>query len=94
MRDWYLDLLEVRQKISFKAIAKCISIVFDHLYEKKYSNQISPADIQNFLRNRLLINKLWGRPVKPVTINRNVVNFKDMLSRTLDYVKLEINPVI
>ena len=94
LRDWYLDLPEVRQKRSFKAIAKCIDIVLDHLGEKKYVNQISPADIQSFQRNRLLKNTLWGRPAKPATINRNVANSKAMLNRALDYGKLEINPVI
>ena len=72
----------------------CIEIVVNHLGEKKFTNQISPADIKSFQKNRLSKNARWGRPAKPVTINRNVVNFKDMLSRTLDYVKLEINPVI
>ena len=84
----------MRQKRSFKAIAKCIEIVVDHLGEKKYANQISPEDIQNFQRNRLSTNTLWGRPAKPATINRNVANFKAMLNRALDYGKLEINPVI
>jgi hypothetical protein len=94
LRDWYLDLPEVRQKRSFKAIAKCIEIVVDHLGEKKYANQISPADIQSFQRNRLSKNTCCGRPAKPATINRNVANFKAMLNRALDYGKLEINPVI
>ena len=94
LRDWYLDLPEVRQKRSFKAIVKCIEIVVDHLGEKKYANQTSPADIQSFQRNRLSTNTLWGRPAKPATINRYVANFKAMLNRALDYGKLEINPLI
>ena len=48
LRDWYLDLPEVKQKRSFKAIANCIEIVSDHVGEKKYASQISPADIQSF----------------------------------------------
>ena len=94
LRDWYLDLPEVKQKRSFKSISKCISIVLDHLGEKKFASQISPADIQGFQKKRLLENTLWGRPAKPATINRNVANFKAMFNRALDYGKLEINPVI
>ena len=94
LRDWYLDLPEVKQKRSFKAMAKCIEIVSDHLGEKKYASQISPADIQSFQRKRLSENTIWGRPAKPATINRNVATFKAMFNRALDYGKLEINPVI
>ena len=94
LRDWYLDLPEVKQKRSFKAMAKCIEIVSDHLGEKKYASQISPADIQSFQRNRLSTNTIWGRPAKPATINRNVANFKAMFNRALDYGIIEINPVI
>ena len=94
LRDWYLDLPEVKQKRSFKAMAKCIEIVSDHLGEKKYASQISPADIQSFQRNRLSTNTIWGRPAKPATVNRNVANFKAMFNRAMDYGKLEKNPVI
>ena len=94
LRDWYLDLPEVKQKRSFKAIANCIEIVSDHVGEKKYASQISPADIQSFQRNRLSTNTIWGRPAKPATVNRNVANFKAMFSRALDYGIIEINPVI
>ena len=93
LRDWYLDLPEVKQKRSFKSISKCISIVLDHLGEKKFASQISPADIQGFQKKRLLENTLWGRPAKPATINRNVANFRAMINRALDYGKLEINPI-
>jgi len=93
LRDWYLDLPEVKQKRSFKSISKCISIVLDHLGEKKFASQISPADIQGFQKKRLLENTLWGRPAKPATINRNVANFRAMLNRALDYGKLETNPI-
>jgi len=88
-----LDLPEVKQKRSFKSISKCISIVLDHLGEKKFASQISPADIQGFQKKRLLENTLWGRPAKPATINRNVANFRAMINRALDYGKLEINPI-
>jgi integrase len=94
LRDWYLDLPEVKQKRSFKSISKCISIVLDHLGEKKFASQISPADIQGFQKKRLLENTLWGRPAKPATINRNVANFKAMFNRALDYGIIEINPII
>ena len=94
LRDWYLDLPEVKQKRSFKAIANCIEIVSIHVGEKKYASQISPADIQSFQRKRLSENTLWGRPAKPATVNRNVANFKAMFNRAMDYGKLEKNPVI
>ena len=94
LRDWYLDLPEVKQKRSFKAIANCIEIVSDHVGEKKYASQISPADIQSFQRNRLSTNTIWGRPAKPATVNRNVANFKAMFNRALDYGIIEINPII
>ena len=94
LRDWYLDLPEVKQKRSFKAIANCIEIVSGHVGEKKYASQISPADIQSFQRKRLSENTLWGRPAKPATVNRNVANFKAMFNRALDYGIIEINPII
>ncbi len=68
--------------------------MLDHLGEKKFASQISPADIQGFKKKRLLENTLWGRPAKPATINRNVANFKAMFNRALDYGIIEINPVI
>ena len=94
LREWYLDLPEVKQKRSFKAIANCIEIVSGHVGEKKYASQISPADIQSFQRKRLSENTLWGRPAKPATVNRNVANFKAMFNRALDYGIIEINPII
>ena len=93
LRDWYLDLPKVKQKRSFKSISKSISIVLDHLGEKKFASQISPADIQGFQKKRLLENTLWGSPAKPATINRNVANFRAMINRALEYGKLEINPI-
>ena len=93
LRDWYLDLPEVKQKRSFKSISKSISIVLDHLGEKKFASQISPTDIQGFQKKRLLENTLWGRPAKPATINRNVANFRAMINRALENGKLEINPI-
>ena len=76
----------MKQKRSYKAIAKCIEIVLDHVGEKTLVSQISPEDIQGFQKRRLMENtRDTGRPAKPATINRNVANFKAMLNRALEY---------
>jgi len=95
LREWYLDLPEMKQKRSYKAIAKCIEIVLDHVGERTLVSQISPDDIQGFQKRRLMENtRDTGRPAKPATINRNVANFKAMLNRALEYGILETNPIV
>ena len=93
LRDWYLDLPEVKQKRSFKDIQISINIVVNHIGEKLPLSQLGPIHIEEFRKFRLRENTIWGRPAKPATVNRNVANFRAMLNRGVDYGKLETNPV-
>jgi len=93
LRDWYLDLPEVKQKRSFKDIQISINIVVNHISEKLPLSQLGPIHIEEFRKFRLRENTIWGRPAKPATVNRNVANFRAMLNRGVDYGKLETNPV-
>ena len=92
LRDWYLDLSEVKQKRSFKDIQISINIVVNHIGEKLSLSQLGPTHIEEFRKFRLRKNTRWGRPAKPATVNRNVANFRAMLNRAVDYGKLETNP--
>ena len=93
LRDWYLELSEVKQKKSYSDIVRCVSLVVEHIGEKTTAIQLGLKDIEEFRKHRLSINSIRGRPIKPATINRNVANFRSMLNRAVDYGKLEINPL-
>jgi len=93
LRDWYLELSEVKQKRSYSDIARCVSLVVEHIGEKTTAIQLELKHIEDFRKYRLRINSIRGRPIKPATINRNVANFRAMLNRAVDYGKLEINPI-
>ena len=92
LRDWYLDLPEVKQKRTFKDIKISINIVVQYIGKKLSVSHLAPKHIEAFRKNRLKENTSWGRPAKPATVNRNVANFRAMLNRAVDYGKLETNP--
>jgi integrase len=93
IRDWYLDLSEVKQKRSFSDIAHCVSLVVKRIGENTTPSQLELKHIEDFRKHRLSVNSRRGRPTKPATINRNVANFRAMLHRAVDYGKLEFNPL-
>ena len=93
LRDWYLELSEVKQKRSYSDIAHCVSIVVKHIGENTTASQLEQKHVEEFRKFRLKVNSIRGRPAKPATINRNVANFRAMLNRAVDFGKLEINPL-
>ena len=93
LRDWYLELSEVKQKRSYSDIAHCVSVVVKHIGENTTASQLELKHIEDFRKHRLRVNSKRGRPTKPATINRNVANFRAMLHRAVDYGKIEINPI-
>jgi integrase len=93
LRDWYLDLSEVKQKRSYSDISFCVSIVVKQIGENTTASQLELKHIEDFRKHRLRENSKRGRPTKPATINRNVANFRAMLHRAVDYGELEINPI-
>ena len=93
LRDWYLELSEVKQKRSYSDIAHCVSLVVKHIGENTTAIQLEPKHIEDFRKHRLRVNSKRGRPTKPATINRNVANFRAMLHRAVDYGEMGINPI-
>ena len=93
LRDWYLDLSEVKQKRSFSDIAHCVGLVVKQFGENTTPSQLKLKHIEDFRKLRLRLNSKRGRPTKPATINRNVANFRAMIHRAADYGKLEFNPL-
>ena len=93
LRDWYLELSEVKQKRSYSDIAHCVSVVVKHIGENTTASQLELKHIEDFRKHRLRVNSKRGRPTKPATINRNVANFRAMLHRAVDYGEMEINPI-
>ena len=93
LRDWYLDLPEVKQKNSYRDICHCVNIVVRQIGEKLQLSQLEPKHIEAFRKQRISENSRRGKPAKPATINRNVANFRAMLNRAVDYNKLEKNPI-
>jgi integrase len=93
LRDWYLDLSEIKQKRSFSDIAHCVSLVVKQIGENTTASQLELKHIEDFRKHRLRVNSKRGRPAKPATINRNVANFRAMLHRAVDYGILEFNPI-
>ena len=75
LKDWYLDLPEVKQKRSFKDIQISIKIVVNQIGQKLPLCQLGARDIEKFRKFSLKENTIWGRPAKPATVNRNVANF-------------------
>ena len=93
IRDWYLELSEVKQRRSYSDIAHCISLVVKHIGENTTASQLEQKHVEDFRKFRLKVNSIRGRPAMPATINRNVANFSSMFNRAVDYGKLEVNPI-
>ena len=94
LRDWYLDLSEVKQRRSFSSIKKCLRICVDGIGDIPVS-QLTQNRLELFRKKRLTeISVRKGRPVKPSTINRDVTNLKAMLNKALDHSKIESNLIV
>jgi len=91
LRDWYLDLSEVKQRRSFSSIKKCLRICVDGIGDIPVS-QLTQNRLELFRKKRLTeIFERKGRPVKPSTVNRDVANLRAMLNKALDHSKIESN---
>ena len=91
LRDWYLDLSEVKQRRSFSSIKKCLRICVDGIGDIAVS-QLTQNRLELFRKKRLTeISERKGRPVKPSTVNRDVANLRAMLNKALDHSKIESN---
>jgi integrase len=93
LRDWYLDLSEIKQKRSLNDIRICINNCVDRIGDIQAS-QLKYLDVEKFRQSRLSeISIRKGRPVQPSTINRDVANFRAMLNKAVDYSLIESNPI-
>ena len=93
LREWYLDLTEVKQRRSFSSIKKCLRICVEGIGDITVS-QLSKNRLELFRKKRLTeISKRKGRAVKPSTVNRDVSNLRAMLNKALEHAKIEINPI-
>jgi len=93
LREWYLDLSEVKQRRSFSSIKKCLRICVEGIGDITVS-QLSKNRLELFRKKRLTeISKRKGRTVKPSTVNRDVSNLRAMLNKALEHAKIEINPI-
>ena len=91
LRDWYLDLSEVKQRRSFSSIKKCLRFCVDGIGDIPVS-QLTQNRLELFRKKRLTeISERKGRPVKPSTVNRDVANLRAMLNKALDHSKIESN---
>jgi integrase len=93
LRDWYLELSEVKQKRSLNDIRLCLNNCVERIGNIRVS-QLTRANIEYFRQLRLSeISSTKGRPVQPSTINRDVANFRAMLNKAVDYSLIESNPI-
>ena len=93
LRDWYLDLSEVKQRRSFSSIKKCLRICVEGIGDITVS-QLSKNRLELFRKKRLTeISKRKGRAVKPSTVNRDVSNLRAMLNKAVEHAKIEVNPI-
>jgi len=93
LRDWYLDLSEVKQRRSFSSIKKCLRICVEGIGDITVS-QLSKNRLELFRKKRLTeISIRKGRAVKPSTVNRDVSNLRAMLNKAVEHAKIEVNPI-
>ena len=93
LRDWYLDLSEIKQKRSLNDIRICINNCVDRIGDIQAS-QLKTLNVEKFRQSRLSeISIRKGKPVLPSTINRDVANFRAMLNKAVDYSLIESNPI-
>ena len=93
LRDWYLDLSEVKQKRSLIDIKKCLNNFIERIGNMLVS-ELKTMHVEKFRQKRLCeISERKKRPVLPSTINRDVANFRAMLNKAVDYSLIESNPI-
>ena len=93
LRDWYLDLSEIKQKRSYKDIRLCLNNCVTRIGNIQAS-QLKTLNVEKFRQIRLSeISVKIGRTVQPSTINRDVANFRAMLNKAVDYSLIESNPI-
>jgi integrase len=93
LRDWYLDLSEIKQKRSYSDIRLCLNNCVNRIGNIKAS-QLKTLNLEKYRQSRLSeISVRKGRPVQPSTINRDVANFRAMLNKAVDYLLIESNPI-
>ena len=93
LRDWYLDLSEIKQKRSYKDIRLCLNNCVNRIGNIQAS-QLKTLNVEKFRQSRLSeISIRKGKPVLPSTINRDVANFRAMLNKAVDYSLIESNPI-
>ena len=93
LRDWYLDLSEIKQKRSLSDIKKCLNNFIERIGNMLVS-ELKPVHVEKFRQIRLCeISERKKRPVLPSTINRDVANFRSMLNKAVNYSLIESNPI-
>ena len=93
LRDWYLDLSEVKQRRSFSSIKKCLRICVAGIGDIPV-NQLAQSRLELFRKKRLTeISIRKGRPVKPSTVNRDVANHRATLNKAVVRSKIDTNPI-
>ena len=93
LRDWYLDLSDVKQRRSFSSIKKCLRICVAGIGDIPVSH-LTQSRLELFQKKRLTdISVRKGRPVQPSTINRDVANLRAMLNKAVDHSKIDTNPI-
>ena len=92
LREWYLDLTEVKQRRSFLSIQKCLRICVEGIGNIPVS-ELTKSRLELFRKKRLTeISKRKGRPVQPSTVNRDVTNLRAMLNKALEHDKIDSIP--
>ena len=93
LRDWYLDLSEVKLRRSFSSINKCLRICVAGIGDIPVS-QLTQNRLELFRKKRLTeISVRKGRPVQPSTVNRDVANLRAMLNKAVVHSKKDTNPI-
>jgi len=92
LREWYLDLTEVKQRRSYVSIQKCLRICIEGIGNIPVS-ELTKSRLELFRKKRLTENsKRKGRPVQPSTVNRDVTNLRAMLNKALEHDKIDSIP--
>ena len=93
LREWYLDLSDVKQRRSFSSIKKCLRICVAGIGDIPVS-QLTQSRLELFRKKRLAeVSVRKGRPVKPSTVNRDVANLRAMLNKAVLHSKIDTNPI-
>ena len=93
LREWYLDLSDVKQRRSFSSIKKCLRICVAGIGDIPV-NQLTQSRLELFRKKRLAeISVRKGRPVQPSKVNRDVANLRAMLNKAVLHSKIDTNPI-